>query len=102
MLSEVPGQEPDGATLAAQGAHCLYKVSAVKQTLHIGVWVAQSIEWPILAQVMISRFMGLSPCWGCHADSLEPASDSVSPSFSAPPLLALCISHSLSLKNNKH
>ena len=33
------------------------------------------------------------------AQSLEPASDSVSPSFSAPPLLVLC----LSLSNiNKH
>ena len=34
---------------------------------------------------------------GLCADSLEPASDSVSPSLSAPPLLALCLC--LSLKN---
>ena len=43
---------------------------------------------------MISRFVGLSPTSGSvlTAQSLEPASDSVSPSPSAPPLLALCLS----------
>ena len=33
------------------------------------------------------------------AQSLEPASDSVSPSFSAPPLLVLCLSQSLKNKS---
>ena len=43
------------------------------------------------AQVMISRFVGSSPTSGSvpTARSLEPASDSVSPSLSAPPLLML-------------
>ena len=42
-------------------------------------------------------------CWQLRAWSLEPASDSVSPSLSAPPLLAFCLSQSLSLKNKiKH
>ena len=61
--------------------------------------MAQSVECPALAQVMISRLVGLSPAMGSvlTAQSLEPASDSVSPSLSAPPLLMLC----LSLKN-KH
>ena len=58
-----------------------------------GAWVAQSVKHPISAQVMISRFTGSSPTLGSvlTAQSLEPASDSVSPSLSAP-LLALCIS----------
>ena len=43
------------------------------------------------AQVMISRFMGSSPGSGSvlTAWSLKPASDSVSPSLSAPSLLVL-------------
>ena len=59
-----------------------------------GVWVAQSVERPTSAQVMISRIVGSSPVSGSAltARSLEPASDSVSPSLSAPPLLALCLS----------
>ena len=46
-----------------------------------------------LAQV-ISRFVSLSPESGSvlTAGSLEPASDSVSPSLAAPPPLMLCLS----------
>ena len=64
-----------------------------------GAWVAQPVKCPTLAQVMISRFAGSSPASGSvlAARSLEPASDSVSPSLSAPPLLMLSLS--LSLKN---
>ena len=59
-----------------------------------GAWVALSVEHPTSAQVMISRFVGLSPAWVSvlTAQSLEPASDSVSPSLSAPPLFMLCLS----------
>ena len=55
--------------------------------------MAQSVEQPTLAQVMISRFVGSSPVLGSvlTAQSLEPASDSVSPSLSAPPLFILCL-----------
>ena len=62
-----------------------------------GVWVAQSAEPPTSAQVMISRLVSSSPALGSvlMARSLEPASESVSPSLSAPPLLVL------SLKNKK-
>ena len=51
-------------------------------------WVAQSVGRPTSAQVMILHFMGSSPVSGSvlTARSLEPASDSVSPSLSAPPL----------------
>ena len=60
-------------------------------------WVAQSVKLLTLAQVMISRFMGLSPTSGpvLTAQSLEPALDFVSSSLSAPLPLLL----SLSLKN---
>ena len=61
--------------------------------------MAQSIKHLTSAQVMISRFVGLSPVSGSvlTAKSLEPVSDSVSPSPSLP--LALCLS--LSEINNK-
>ena len=54
---------------------------------------------PASAQVMISQFVSSSPTSGSvlTAHSLEPASDSVSPSLSAFPPLALCLS-----KINKH
>ena len=56
-------------------------------------WVTQSVKRPTLAQVMISWFVGLSPASGSvlTVHSLEPASDSVSPCLSAPPLLTLCL-----------
>ena len=59
-----------------------------------GAWVAQSVKRPTSAQVVISRSVSLSPTSGSvlTAQSLEPASDSVSPSISAPPLLALALS----------
>ena len=48
-------------------------------------------------QVMISRFVSSSPTSGSvlTVQTLEPASDSVSPSLSAPPLLMLCLCLSL-------
>ena len=66
-----------------------------------GTWVTQLVKHPTLAQVMISRFMGSGPTLDSvlTAQSLEPALDSVSPSVSAPPLLMLCLSVSVSLKN---
>ena len=61
--------------------------------------MAQSVKHPTSAQVMISRFLSSSPTSGSEltAQSLEPASDSVSPSLSAPPPLVLSLSLSLSL-----
>ena len=57
--------------------------------------MAQSAERPSSAQVMISQFVGSSPASGSvlMAQSLEPASDSVSPSLSAPSplMLSLCL-----------
>ena len=37
-----------------------------------GTWVAQSVERPTSAQVMISQFMGFEPHIGLCADSSEP------------------------------
>ena len=53
--------------------------------------MAQSVKCLPSAQVIISQFMGLSPtsCSVLTAWSLDSASDSVSPSLSAPPPLSL-------------
>ena len=55
--------------------------------------MAQSVEHPTSAQVVISQFVGSSPVSGSvlTAQSLKSASDSVSPSLSAPPVLALSL-----------
>ena len=56
--------------------------------------MAQSVKCPMSAQVMISLFVSLSPTLGSvlTIQSLDPASDSVSPSLLAPPLLTLYLS----------
>ena len=63
--------------------------------------MAQSVELPTSAQVMISQSVSSSPTSGSAltAQSLEPASDSVSPflSLSAPTLLMFSLSLSLSV-----
>ena len=53
-----------------------------KKTKPWGAWVAQSVKCPTSAQVMISWFVSSSPTLGSvlTAQSLEPASDSLSPS----------------------
>ena len=58
-----------------------------KYTVLRGAWVAQSVKQSTSAQVMISRFVGSNPALGSvlTAQSLEAASDSASPSLSAPP-----------------
>ena len=63
--------------------------------------MAQLVKRPTSAQVMISQSVGSSPVSGSvlTAWSLEPASDSVSPSLSAPLFLTLCLC--LSLKNKQ-
>ena len=68
-----------------------------------GTWVAQWVGHLTLAQVMISLFVSSSPTSGSvlTAQSLYPASDSVSPSLSAPLLLMLSLALSVS-KINKH
>ena len=76
---------------------------ALKMERFGDTWVAQSVKHLTLAQVVISLFVSLSPASGSVliAQSLKTALVSVSPSLSAPPLLALsvCLSVSLFLKN---
>ena len=59
-----------------------------------GTWLAQLVKRLTSAQVMISWFVGSSPTLGSVliAQSLEYASDSVSPSLSSPPSIMLCLS----------
>ena len=71
-------------------------------------WVAQLVESPTSAQVMILQFTSLSLTLGSvlRAQSLEPASDSVSPTPSPSSrsfflFLSLSLSLSLSLKNKQ-
>ena len=60
--------------------------------------MAQSVKRPTSAQVMISRSVSSSPASGSvlTTPSLEPVSDSVSPSLSDPPPV-----HALSLSVSK-
>ena len=55
--------------------------------------MAQSVERPTSAQVMISRSVSSSPASGSvlTAQSLDPVSDSVSPSLSDPPPFMLSL-----------
>ena len=55
---------------------------------------SQSVKRPTSAQVTILRSVSLSPASGSGlmAQSLEPASDSVYPSLSAPPPFMICLS----------
>ena len=68
-------------------------VMQIKRDDRWGAWVAQSVECLTSAQVTISRFMSSSPASGSvlTAQSLESASDSVSPSLSSPRPLMLCL-----------
>ena len=56
--------------------------------------MAESVEHLTSAQVMILQFMSSSLASGSvlTAQSLEPASDSVSPALSTLPLVTLCVS----------
>ena len=57
-----------------------------------GTWVAQSVVHPTSARVVISRSVSSSPTLGFCAGVVEPASDSMSPSLSAPPPFTLSLS----------
>ena len=66
----------------------------IKGELTRGTWVAQSVKRLTSTQVVISWSVSSSPASGSvlTAQSLEPASHSVSPSLSAPPPFMLCLS----------
>ena len=70
--------------------------SAFKTYESRGAWVAQSVERPALAPVMISQSVSLSRASSSLAVGTQPASDPLFPSLSAPP--PVC---TLSLLKNK-
>ena len=76
-------------------------LSRIIRSCQRGAWVAQSVKHLTAAQVTIAQFVSSSPTSGSAltAQSLEPASDSVSPSLYAPPLFAFSLPLSLALKN---
>ena len=65
--------------------------------------MAQSVMHPTLAQVMVLWFVSSGSASGSvlTAQSLDPISDSVSPSLSVPPPLSLCLAVSLSKINKE-
>ena len=68
-----------------------------------GAWLAQSVKHPTSTQVTISWFMSLSPALGSVliAQSLEPASDSVSPSLPLSHSYCFSVCLALFLKRKK-
>ena len=72
----------------------LYQLHLLRIAVTRGAWVAESVKPPTSAQVMTSRSVSSSPASGSMltAQSLEPVSDSVSPSLSATPPFMLCLS----------
>ena len=118
MISQFVGLSPmSGSLLSVQSLlwilcpplslplPCFLSLSKIniKNMKNRGAWVGHLVKHLTSAQVMISRFVGSSPMLGSvlTAQSLEPASDSVFPSFSALPLLMLCLSRSLKKINIK-
>ena len=71
-----------------------WKGSMCLRSWHWGACVAQLVKRPTSAQVTISQSVSSSPASGSGlmAQTLEPASNSVSPSLSAPPPFMLCLS----------
>ena len=101
-MTKLPEALKAGAGTGSQGLQSLCTFS-LKTSGFQGTMGSQSVKSLISAQVMISLFPSSSPSLGSvlTAQSLEPALESVSPSLSAPPLLSLLLSLSLSLEN-KH
>ena len=86
--------ELDGGKGCAILGICLMPPSCTLKNEYRGAWVAQSVRRPTSAQVTSSRSVSSSPASGSGlmAQSLEPVSDSVSSSLSAPPPFMLCLS----------
>ena len=76
------------------------KLSLRNEEVTWGTWVAQSVEYLTLAQVMISWFVGLSPTWGSVL-TIWSLLRILPLSLSAPPLLTLSLSLSKINKRQK-
>ena len=84
-LNRLKSRYPKKALCAStQSVKC--EITSIRSKNTWGAWVAQSVERPTSAQIMISRLVGssLASGSGLTVPSLEPASDSVSPSLSGP------------------
>ena len=77
--------------LHGRAAKCASSGARLLRFQSSGHWVAQLVRHLTSAQVMILQSVSSSPVSGSvlTAQSLEPASDSVSPSLSPPPVLML-------------
>ena len=73
-------------------------VSTLERGHASGAWVAQSVEHPTLdfGSGHDLTVLVFEPGVRLSADGMEPAWTSLTPSLSAPPLLVLCLSLSLS------
>ena len=93
MLSEISQSKKDKYHMISLICRHSY-VGFKKQHKWWGAWVAQLVKCSTLAQVIISRFVGSSSVLGSvlTAQSLEPASDSLSPSLFVPPPLTVSVS----------
>ena len=88
----------DGARVLGQMLTEPGQSQVVSKCRSWGAWVAQSVEHPTSAQVMISQLMSSSPAIGLCADSSEPgACFRFCVSLSLCPSLAYAVSLSLSL-----
>ena len=105
---------PSVNKMATRDLQWLLSVIPVMGSIHplnsvdsMGTWVAQSVKCLTSAQVLISWSVSSSPASGSvlTAQSLEPVSDSVSPSLSLSLSLCPSTAHALSLSvsvKNKH
>ena len=95
ILSIFPPKRSHQTTRLLPASKCLFPCCLnclVYKNLR-STWMVQLVKGPASAQVMISPFLS-----SMHtsrpmltAQSLEPVSESVSPSLSVPPLLMLCL-----------
>ena len=94
-----PGEKEEIKSLFRCFLHT-FPTSGYEGAASWGTWGAQLVKHLTSAQVMISLFVDLSPASGSvlTAQSLEPASDSVSPSLSLSSPFVLSLSLSLSQK----
>ena len=87
------GHDPHGGGIQPHVRLHAEHGACLRFTLSQDAWVAQSVKHPTWVQTMISQFLSLSLPSGSvlTAQSLDPASDSVSVSLCAPFLLTLSL-----------
>ena len=101
--SDIPLQGSDDVSTRHPASVVLVPLLLLIVTIGAPGWLGWVNVHPTSAQVMISQSVSLSPVSGSvlTAQSLELASDSVSPSLCPSPAHALSLSLSLSLSSQK-